>query len=109
MVVFASGGHLADARGVHELRCRVEHGDEAAHHEVVQLLFCVRQTAGRFQRRDDGKVIADLGVVKHFLRWLDIALGNRGFGKRRQVAHAAFGQHLHGVFDGRQIVFRQMA
>ena len=101
-------GHLADAGGVHELCGWVKHRDEAAHHEVVELLLGVRQATGRFQRGDDGKVIADLAVVKHLFAGLDVALGDGGFGERCQVAHAAVGQHLHGVFDGGQVVLGQV-
>ena len=38
---FARNCHLADAGGVHELCRRIEHGDEAAHHEVVEFLLGV--------------------------------------------------------------------
>ena len=109
VVGLAGSGHLADAGGVHELRSGVEHRDEAAHHKVVELLLGIRQTAGCFERGDDGKVVADLRVVKHLFAGLDVALRDGGFGKRCQVAHAAVGQHLHGVFDRGQVVLGQVA
>ncbi len=53
-------------------------------------------------------MVADFGVVKHLGTWLDVTLNDGGFGEGRQMLHRAFCQHLHRVFHGLQIVFRQM-
>ena len=54
-------------------------------------------------------MVAHLAVVKHFFAGLDVVLGDRGARKWGQVAHAAFGEHGHGVIDCGQIVFGQVA
>ena len=99
----------ADAGCHHVLGAGEEHRHEAAHHQVVQLLLGVGEALRRLQRRDDGKVVADLAVVKHALAGPHIAFLEGRLGKRLQVAHAAVGQHRKGLLHGRQIVFRQRA
>jgi hypothetical protein len=63
----AVGHRLADAGGDLVFGAREEHRHEAAHHQVVQLLLGFAQAAGRLRGGDDGKVVADLAVVKHAL------------------------------------------
>ena len=101
--------HGGYAGGHHELGAWEKHRDEAAHHQVVEFLFGVRQAAGRLQRRDDGKVVADLAVVEDALARTDVALIERGQRVGRQVAHAAVGEHLKGLLDGGQVVLGQGA
>ncbi len=64
---------------------------------------------GRLQRRDDGKVVAHLGVVEDAFARLDVVALERGGGMRRQVLHRALGQHLEGLAHHRQVVFGQGA
>ena len=61
------------------------------------------------QRGDDGKVVADLGVVKDAFAGLDITVVQRHQGVRRQVLHLAAGEHFKGLLDHRHIVFGQGA
>ncbi len=103
------GGHHGNARGDLVFGTREEHRHEAAHHQVINLLFGFREAAGGLQRRDDGKVIADLGIVKNALRWPDVVALQRGAGVRCQMLHAAAGQHLEGLLDHRHIVLGQRA
>ena len=66
--------HLADAGGDLELGHRKEHRQEAAHHQIVELLFGLVEAAGHLRRGDDGKVVADLAVVEHALAGAQVAL-----------------------------------
>jgi hypothetical protein len=85
---------LADARGDGVFSAREEHGHEAAHDQVVQLLLGLAQARGGLRGGDDGKVIAHLAVVKDALGRADVIVVQRGERVRRQVAHAAVGQHF---------------
>ena len=91
--------HGADARGDLVLGRRIKHRNKTAHHEVIQLLLGIRQTARCFQSGDDGKVIADLAVIKDLLAGLDVLLADRGAREGGQVAHAAASEHGHGLVD----------
>ena len=91
------------------LRRREEHRHETADHEVVELLFGFGKPFRRLQRRDDREVIADLGVVENAAAWLDVIVRQRGPGVRRQMGHAAVGEHLEGFPDDRQVVLGQRA
>ena len=66
--------HRGDAGGDLVFRTRKKHRHKAAHHQGVELVFGFAQAAGGLQRGDDGKVVADLGVVKNTLAGLDVAL-----------------------------------
>ena len=66
--------HGGDARGDLVFRAGEKHRHEAAHHQVVHLLLGLAQAAGRLQGGDDGKVIADLGVVEHPLGGADVVV-----------------------------------
>jgi len=101
--------HRADARGHGVFRVREENRDEAAHHQVVQPLLGVVEAAGRLQRGDDGKVIADLAAVEDAPGHAHIAVVQRRERVRRQVAHGAAGEHLESLARHRQIVFGQRA
>ena len=103
----ASGG--ADASGHHVLGTGEKHGHKATDHQVVQLLFRVRQARRGLQGGNDRKVIADLGVVKNSLRRLDIAVVEGCQRMGGQMFHAAVGQHVEGVLGHGQVVFRQSA
>jgi hypothetical protein len=59
--------HLADAGGDLVFGAGEEHGHEAAHHQVVQLLLGLAQAAGRLGGGDDGKVVRHLAVVEDAL------------------------------------------
>src|SRR5436853_458948 len=59
--------HPGDARRLQILGSRVEHGQEAAHHHVVELLLGFVQVLRRLQGRNDGEVIRNLGVVEDAL------------------------------------------
>ena len=69
----------------------------------------IAQTGGGLQRGNDGKVVADLAVVKHALGRLDVVVGHRLLRKRGQVCHAAVGQHGHGFMHHGHVVFGQGA
>ena len=69
-----------DARGDLELRGRVKDGDEAAGDEVVDLGFGFAQPAGHGAGGDDGKVIADFGVVEDAFVRVDVAFAQRFVG-----------------------------
>ena len=101
--------HRGDAGGDLVFRTWKKHRHKAAHHQGVKLVLGLAQAAGRLQRGDDGKVVADLGVVKNALAGLDIALVQGGQGVRRQVVHARIGQHFKGLLDHRHVVLGQMA
>ena len=109
LVALGTQCHGADAGGHLVFRSRVEHGNKAAHHKVVELLLGVGQAAGRLQRGDDGKVIAHLAVVKDFAAGLDVVLADGGARKRGQMAHAALGDHGHGLVHRGQVVLGQVA
>ena len=99
-----AGGHLVFGAGE-------EDGHEAACHQVVQLLLGLGQAAGGLQGGDDGKVIADLGVVKNALVGPDVAVVERLQRKRGQVPQGgvAVGQHGKGLLGHGQVVFGQGA
>ena len=97
----------ADAGGHHVLGTGEKHRHKATHHQVVQLLFRVRQARRGLQGGNDRKVIADLGVVKNSLRRLDIAVVERCEGMGGQMLHATVGQHVEGVLGHGQVIFRQ--
>ena len=99
----------ADAGGHHVLGAGEKHRHKATHHQVVKLLFGIRQARRGLQGRNDRKVIADLGVVENTPRRLDIAVVERCEGMRRQMLHAAVGQHVEGVLGHGQVVFGQSA
>ena len=101
--------HLGNTGGDLVLRTGEKHGQKAACHQVVDLLLGLRQAAGRLQRGDDGKVVADLAVVKHALGRFEVVVVERGERMRCQVAHAAVGQHLESLLDHRHIVLGQSA
>ena len=100
---------LADARRHQIFGAGEEHRHKAAHHQVVELLLGFGQLAGRLQRRDDGKVVGDFGVVKNAFVRLDIAAAQCRLRVRCQVRHAACGQHLKGLLGHGHVVFRQGA
>ena len=102
-------GRRGDAGGHLVFRTGEEHRHEAAHHQVVQLLFRLAQATGRLQGGDDGKVIRHLGVVEHAFCGPDVVAIQCDQGVGREVAHVAVGQHLEGLFHHRHIVFRQGA
>ena len=54
-----------DAGGDQVFGGREEDGQEAADDEVVELLFQFVQVPGCLRRRDDGEVVADLGIAIH--------------------------------------------
>jgi hypothetical protein len=62
---------------------RVEHRQEALDHQFVELGLDLAQGLRRLQRRDDGEVVADLGVVEHALGRLDVVLCERRGGVPR--------------------------
>jgi hypothetical protein len=103
------GGDGADAGGDGVFSAREEHGHEAAHDQVVQLLFGFRQARGRLQRGDDGKVIAHLAVVKDALGRPHVVVVQRRERVRREMPHAAVGQHLEGLLGHGQVVLGQRA
>ena len=103
----AVSGCGADARGHHVLGTWEKHRHKATHHQVIQLLLRIRQARRGLQGGNDRKVITDLGIVKNTLRGLDIAVVERCEGMRRQMLHAAVGQHVEGVLGHRQVIFRQ--
>ena len=98
---------LADARGHLVLGAGEEHGHEAAHDEVIELLLGLGQAAGRLRGRDDGKVIRHLAVVEDALGRAHIVLVQRLLGKGCQVAHAAAGQHGEGLVRHGHVVLGQ--
>ena len=108
-VLARAAADSADARGDGVLRGRKKHRQKAARDQIVDFLFGFRQTAGRLVGGDDGKVVANFGIVKHAFAGADIALVQRRLRMRGNVAHRAVGQHLRGGFDGAQIVFGQVA
>ena len=58
--------HAGDAGRDQEFCRRIKHGDEPLGHEVVNLLLLLLERAGcRLERRDNGEVIRNLGVVEH--------------------------------------------
>ena len=61
------------------------------------------------QRRDDGKVIADFGVVKNAFGRLDVVAFDRRGRVRCQVRHAAGGEHRKGLLNHRHVIFGQRA
>ncbi|EWS63837.1 hypothetical protein Y695_02928 [Hydrogenophaga sp. T4] len=81
--------HTRDAGRDHEFSRREEHRQEAANHQVVQLLLGFAQPVRRLQRGDDGEVVRHLAVVKDALARADVAAVERGARVRRQVLHAA--------------------
>ena len=95
------------AGGHHELGAGEKHRQKTPHHQVVQLLLGVAQTAGRLQRGNDGEVVGHLAVVKHPLARADVAVVERGERMRRQMLHAGIRQHLEGLLHRGQIVFGQ--
>ena len=100
---------LGDAGGDQIFSAGEKHRHEAAHHQVVEFLLGIAQPSGRLQRGDDGKVIADLGIVKNALAGLDVAVVERHQRMRRQVLHLTAGEHFKGLLDHRHIVFGQGA
>ena len=102
-------GHGTDARGHGEFGTRIEHCHEATHHQIVQLALGLAQLAWRLQRGDDGKVVAHLAVVEDAAARLDVALVDGLLRVRRQVRHAAAGQHGKGLVRHAQIVLGQVA
>eukprot|EP01036_Dinobryon_divergens_P045494 gene45494-60788_t len=68
----ATEGKLAPSGGSEVFSRRVKNRHEALDHQVVQLLLGFAQTTWRFQRRDDGEVIANFGVVKNAFVGLDV-------------------------------------
>ena len=99
--------HLGDAGGLHEFRRRVEHRKETLDHQVVDLLLDLAQRLGREQRRDNGEVIGNLGVVENPLVRLDPLVLEHILG----VHHVGIGllQHLHGLLDRGNVVLGQRA
>ena len=66
-----AGGHQELGRGVKDRH-------ETPHHQVVELLFGLRQALGLLQRWNDGEVITHFAVVKHTLAGFDeVALDGR--------------------------------
>ncbi|MCE3247341.1 MAG: hypothetical protein K0R41_1166 [Geminicoccaceae bacterium] len=66
--------HAGDTGGLQILRRRVEHREEASHHQLVELVLGIVQMLGQLQRRNDGKVIRDLRIVENALIGLDPAV-----------------------------------
>ena len=60
-------GRLAVHRGGGEAAVGVEHGDEAARHQVIDILLQVRQRPRRHPCGDDGVVVGDAARVEHLL------------------------------------------
>ena len=63
-----------DARRDLELRRRIKHRDEAARDEIVDFLLRLAQALRHGAGGDDGKVIADFGVIEDALVRLDAAV-----------------------------------
>ena len=95
-----------DAFGHLEFGCRVEHSDEAARHEVVELHFVFVEFVRAGTGRDDGVVVADFGVVEDTRGRLDPVVDQRLAGVRgeRRVVHPG-----EDFFRDRQVVGRQIA
>ena len=72
-------------------------------------MFGFAQPVRCLQGRNDGKVVADLGIVKNALALDDVVTLERRCRMGGQVLHGAAGKHLEGLLDHRQIVFRQRA
>ena len=98
-------GHGGDAGGDQVFGRRVEHGHEAAHHQVVDLLLGIRQVLGSLQRGDDGEVVGDLAVVEDPLVGLDPVLFQDGAGKF--AVHAGFGELAQRLAHRAQVVLGQ--
>ncbi len=101
--------HRRDAGRDHEFSRREKHRQKTPHHQVVELLLGLAQAAGRLQRGNDGEVVRHLAVVEDAFARADIAAVERGLGVRRQVLHAAAGQHIEGLLHGGQVVLGQGA
>ena len=95
-----------DARGDHVFRARIKHGQELAHHQVVELLLDFIQRLGRLRGRDDGKVVGNFRVVENAFAGFDPALLENFF-RERAVLRSA--QHGERFFHGVEIIFRQRA
>ena len=113
-VVRGIGGlDLADARRHQVFGRRVEDGDEALDHQVVEFHLHLGQALGGLQRGDDGEVVRHLGVVEDALAGLDVAVVEALARVHRQLAQRArqvlVGQHAEGLLDHRQVVLGQVA
>ncbi len=102
-------GHPRDARGDQKLGRREEHGDEAPHHQVVELLLRFAQALWQLGGGNDGEVVADFGVVEHPLGGAHPAVVQRRARVRRQVRQRAVGQHLQRLPHRAQVVLGQRA
>ena len=67
--------HFGDARRHIKLCSGIEHRHEAAHHQVINLELGLGEPRfHRLQRRNNGKVVADFGIVKNAAIGLDPVL-----------------------------------
>ena len=84
-----------------------EHGEEAPHDHVVELLLGLVQVLGRGERRDDREVVRHLGVVEDALVGAHPLLLDHA--PRERAVGVGFAQHLHRRLHGAQVVLRQGA
>ena len=94
-----------DAFGHLKFGGRVEDGDEASRHEVVELHFVFVEFVGAGAGRDDGVVVADFGVVEDARGRFDPVVG-QGLAGVGGEGFVEAGQDLFG--DG-EVVGRQVA
>ena len=96
---------LAIPRRDIEFRRREKHGNEAARDHVVNFRFRVIEVLRFRRRRDDGEVIADLGVVEDAFVRPDPIVLQRLFRVRLKRP----GKVSQSLASDRQIIFRQGA
>ena len=107
-----------DARGDEVFGRWVEDREEALDDHVVELLLGLGKVLGRLQRRDDGEVVGDLGVVEDPLVG-DDPLASQDLVRKGRVARkdgfvvplagAFASEHAQGVLDRAEVVFGQGA
>jgi hypothetical protein len=108
-------GHARDARGHEVFGGRIENGEKAPHHEVVQLLLGFVQVLGCERRGNDREVVRDLRVVEdplirlHPLLLEDLRCVGRVRKGGTRLAFRAAGQRLQRLVDGPDIVLGQRA
>ena len=94
-----------DAGGDRVFRRRIEHRQEAAGDQIVELLFDLVERLGRRAGGDNGEVIGNLGVVEDALVRRDPVFFQNSGGQRR----IGLGQASQHLFHRGQVIFWQRA
>ena len=62
-----NSGNITRNGGRGKTAVRVEHGNEAARHKIINIMLYIRKGIGSHSGGNDGMVVSHFGGVKHFL------------------------------------------